>query len=375
MRRWKLGLTGEGVLRVGIVITALVVVPSGLVAQSLTWLGTLGGFTSVAHGVSADGRVVVGWSTDATHRNYRAFCWTSTTGMQDLGTLGGSQGGSFSVSADGHVIVGWARNANDQSRAFRRENGVMQNLGVLYEAQSSWSEAHAVSADGSIVVGVSNGLAFRWTQSDGMQALESRFRVAYGMSLDGRVIVGRSDRGACLWQNGVIRDLGTLSGYPYSVAMGVSADGSVIVGFATDNVQNARAFRWENGTMQDIGTLPGYSYRVCAMSVSANGKIIVGWAENYNEQPRAFRWTASRGMEDLNQTYADLLGRSVLWKAYAISPNGRYIVGHGYNAATGRYEAFLLDTGVLQGDVNDDGRVDDTDLLTVLFNFSSGCIH
>jgi hypothetical protein len=50
-------------------------------------------------------------------------------------------------------------------------------------------------------------------------------------------------------------------------------------------------------------------------------------------------------MEDLNITYAHLLtDDSVLWTANAISPDGRYIVGTGYNAATGREEAFLLDT-------------------------------
>jgi hypothetical protein len=50
-------------------------------------------------------------------------------------------------------------------------------------------------------------------------------------------------------------------------------------------------------------------------------------------------------MEDLNTTYASLLTNgSVLIEARAISPDGRYIVGSGYNAATGRYEAFLLDT-------------------------------
>jgi hypothetical protein len=50
-------------------------------------------------------------------------------------------------------------------------------------------------------------------------------------------------------------------------------------------------------------------------------------------------------MEDLNTTYASLLTNgSVLWVARAISPDGRYIVGDGYNAATGSQEAFLLDT-------------------------------
>jgi probable HAF family extracellular repeat protein len=73
--------------------------------------------------------------------------------------------------------------------------------------------------------------------------------------------------------------------------------------------------------------------------------VVVGWAENAEGQERAFRWTAAGGMEDLNITYAHLLtDGSVLVEARAISPDGRYIVGWGYNAATGRREAFLLDT-------------------------------
>jgi hypothetical protein len=58
-------------------------------------------------------------------------------------------------------------------------------------------------------------------------------------------------------------------------------------------------------------------------------------------------------------------------EARAISPDGRYIVGEGYNAATRRsQEAFLLDTGFpRRGDVNRNGCVDDADLLQVLFAF------
>jgi hypothetical protein len=47
-------------------------------------------------------------------------------------------------------------------------------------------------------------------------------------------------------------------------------------------------------------------------------------------------------------------------------------VGEGYNAATNRIEAFLLDTGFpLRGDVDRNGCVDDADLLAVLFAFGS----
>jgi hypothetical protein len=105
-----------------------------------------------------------------------------------------------------------------------------------------------------------------------------------------------------------------------------------------------------------------------ARGVSADGSIVVGLSGG-----RAFRWTATGGMEDLNRTYARLLTQgSFLERAYAISPDGRYIVGVGRNGATGHQQAFLLDTAFPpRGDVDRNGCVDDTDLLRVLFEFGA----
>jgi probable HAF family extracellular repeat protein len=263
--------------------------------------------------------------------------WIATTGWSQsltwLGTLGG-RSEAWGVSADGSVVVGLAHNAAGQYRAFRwTASGGMQDLGTLPGGSSS--QANGVSADGAVVVGwslnaASPPRAFRWTASGGMQ------------------------------------DLGTLPGGSSSQANGVSADGAVVVGLAHNAASAPRAFRWTAaGGMQDLGTLPGYDYS-WANGVSADGSVVVGSSGEH-----AFRWTASGGMEDLNTTYASLLTNgSVLVEAIAISPDGRYIVGYGRNAATGREEAFLLDTGFpRRGDVDRNGCVDDADLLQVLFAF------
>jgi probable HAF family extracellular repeat protein len=228
-----------------------------------------------------------------------------------LGTLGGDRSVAWGVSADGSVVVGVAWNAAGQRRAFRwtAARG-MQDLGTL---GGSVSVAAGVSADGSVVVGwaynaAGDERAFRWTAAGGMQ------------------------------------NLGTLGG-DFSTAWGVSADGSVVVGGARNAAGQTRAFRWTAaGGMQDLGTLGGN--RSEAYGVSADGSVVVGLAFYATGQWRAFRWTAASGMEDLNTTYAHLLtDGSVLIEARAISPDGRYIVGSGHNAATGRApEAFLLDT-------------------------------
>ena len=181
----------------------------------------------------------------------------------------------------------------------------------------------------------------------------------------------RAERRA--WRSGLVSAqrltwLGTLGGRD-SLAYGVSDNGAV-AGWASNRIRQYRAFRWtQDGGMVELGTLRGNESE--ALGISADGSVVVGWAQNNNGYLRAFRWTQDGGMEDLNITYADFLTNgSVLEAAYAVSSDGRYIVGKGNNVATGFSEAFLLDTW-RTGDMNGDGCIDDADLLAVLFAFGT----
>ena len=135
----------------------LLALPLAAQAQSgITDLGTLGGRSSAAYGVSADGSVVVGASSTAGNAAgqffpaVHAFRWTQASStMTDLGTLGGTNSAASGVSADGSVVVGGSADTvgNTAFRAFRwTSGGGMVDLGTL---GGTFSSASGVSADGS----------------------------------------------------------------------------------------------------------------------------------------------------------------------------------------------------------------------------------
>jgi len=133
----------------------------------------------------------------------------------------------------------------------------------------------------------------------------------------------------------------------WSYALGVSASGEVVVGDSLNSESLRRAFRWSQAEGM-LELLPPIGFRESsAMAVSGDGSVIVGEAMNPDDGGHAVRWMASLVAEDLNEATAPLLaGGSILSFAAGISPDGRYIVGGGYNAHTARWEAFLLDTTV-----------------------------
>ena len=391
-------------------------------SQSLTWIG-IPGFSVTPFDVSADGSTVVGqygiYYFDQT-ANLRAFRWTAETGVQDLHSLVGgrpeNESVATAVSADGSVVVGYVSNERNRNRrpddrllyAFRWENGAVQLL--TPPGARDISAAFDVSADGSVIVGCATGNfptsdamihPVRWVDG-ALQVLEipdlTRVGQALVVSADGSSVAvegavrvnGRPVRRVFVWRNGAVQMLpSSVDAWP----TGISADGSVVVGGGSVSPFSSAPYtrftarhpacRWENGELSVLNTPEGM--RAVAHDVSADGSVVVGGIDPglgrndfyYNVRYiRAVRWTQA-GIEDLNQTYADLLrDGSILVFAHAVSPDGRYIVGTGFNAATGRQEAFLLDTGFpIRGDVTHNGCVDDEDLLRVLLAFGERGYH
>ena len=223
----------------------------------------------------------------------RAVRWLDTPQSQDLPVPNAeSSSEALAVNADGSVIVGDAA-VDSKVRAARWVNGQYENLGALDASSFGDSKAYGVSTDGSVIVGTtptSNGqVAFRWEDST-MTALP------------------------CLAAN------------CYASAHAVSADGLTVVGTANDGTIGNRATVWRDGVAQSLGTMFSANERSYAWSVSGDGSIITGTIDPPTGNDVTFVWTAEKGM----RTLADFL-----WEDYAIDSGGW----------TYLYQVFVSDDG------------------------------
>ncbi len=223
---------------------------------------------SWAHGVSADGTVVVGTSKNLSDAN-EAFRWTVGDGnSQRLGDLPQGEWNSraFGVAADGNLVVGIGSDW-DYDHAAKFVSGSVTMLPQLTGSDMSQSWGYGVSPDGAVIVGngenmSSNIEAFRYVESDGNTyplgdlSGGSFASCAYDASNSGQTIVGygttASGQRAMIWDasNGM-RNLKTvlqddysldMNGWTLTEAKGVSADGRFICGYGTD--PNSKTQGW-----------------------------------------------------------------------------------------------------------------------------------
>lgn len=188
-----------------------------------------------------------------------------------------------------------------------------QGLGIPYGDNS---QAYAVSADGSVVVGASGGQAYRWSRTGVFQLLGDLpggilGSIAYGVSGDGSVVVGYGTatgqrQQAFRWttQDGMV-PLPEFGDTTSSIAYDVSNDGRVIVG-GVGSLQSGKslAVAWESqGGIVNLGDLPSGSGSA-AYAASGDGSVVVGTSTQFFSLSTAshniFRWTQASGMQQLN---------------------------------------------------------------------------
>ncbi len=232
-------------------------------------LGTFGGYATFVNSVTSRGTAVGGgltslpdpictgpWNQNPDNCLYEhAFKWRDGV-LTDLGTL---PGGNNSVAAsmnDQGAIFGVSENGLDDPvygvRAFVAtiwRHGEIQNLGTL-GGGLSWPGL-SINDSGRAV----GSAATIDPDPDGF---------APALVFEPGAILPGVHWHATLWQNGAIRDLGTLGDGLDSVAVFANDRGQVAGMSYTNTIPNPEfgiptinPFFWENGRMIDIGTLGG----------------------------------------------------------------------------------------------------------------------
>jgi probable HAF family extracellular repeat protein len=266
--------------------------------------------------------------------------------MVGLGDLPGGRFDSVAtdVSADGSIVVGVSNfeisynPSGGGVEAFRwtAESGM---VGIGFMEGMTMSNGWATSADANVIVGMGNGpVAIRWSAASGFSEVGQRpepvrtsTSYAVDVSADGNVVAANMVTGG-VPPEGFLwtpEDGMTRLG-PWSHVVALSDDGEAVIGR-----NGLAASRWtaRDGWI-DLGVLPG-SPRTEAMALSADGSIVVGTSEGVSNNDRAFLWTRSTSLLDLRE-YLLAQGVSAVegWRltsAQGISANGRTIVGTGYS--------------------------------------------
>jgi probable HAF family extracellular repeat protein len=346
---------------------------SAQVAYTVTDLGTFGG--TLVFPFDLNNRSdVVGTASLPADSVLRAFLWRGGV-MSDLGTLGGANSDAVAINQYGQITgaaetglsVTFSSQCFDpqqQCHAFLWDHGVMKDLGTLPGGESSgaaWinSSGRVVGAsDITTSVNPLNGVpdyhAFLWENGEmkDLGTLGGPASVAQNSNDSGQVVgnsqfnsdinpdYGRPDFHAFLWDNGKMVDLNAGGGLGGAEGEAVYINSKrQIVGFATlPGEASFHAFLWENGVMSDMGTLPGDVFSF-ASTIDNQGRVVGYSATEDFSAMSAVLWK-NGVITDLN-TLIPADSDFYLLGATSINPRGE-ITGNGVRLSTGELHGFLL---------------------------------
>jgi probable HAF family extracellular repeat protein len=283
-------------------------------------LGDPGGGGSSAAWAVNNAELVAGASTTTVFGAGHAFRWQNGI-LTDLGVIGGgtfAASAAYGVNNAGDIVGQTTVTTTDPPHAFLHRGGVMSDLGTGFRRAGGFSRAWDINARSQIV-----------GERAASQSAATR---------------------AFLWQNGRFRDLGTLGGQdgPFgtsAVAHAVNDQGQV-VGTAMPPNPPLHAFIWERGTMEDLGTLGGNQEATQAFAINNAGQV-VGSSPTTQGDTHAVPWDDG-SIEDLGTLGGDFS------TAYGINADGDVVGGSAVSGAPfgNAGHAFLWANGQLV-DLND----------------------
>ncbi len=251
----------------------------------------------------------------------------------DIGTFGGPQSFSFFGQArslnNGGTLVGFADTSTPDPN-YPNSNPLV-GADPFIEHGVSWRKG--TLTDLGALPGI-NSSNVSWVNDQGVPA---------GVSTTGNVdpLLGFPAANAVVWVKGHIFNLGTLDGGYESLATAINNRGQ-IAGFASNSTPDpislfglgtqTRAFLWQNGTMRDLGTLGGPD--------SNRGQVVGASNLSGDTTAHPFLWTKAEGMKDLG-TLGGTFG-SANW----VNENGE-VVGAATNQGDEALVAFLWKNNVM----------------------------
>jgi probable HAF family extracellular repeat protein len=267
------------------------------------------------------------------------------------------------------------------AHAFKWQNGMKTDLGTL--PGGNFSAAGWITANGLVIGGSTNGLmdpilgipenhGVLWTEDNQIMDLGT---LGGGLSFPNDVnnlnqIVGFSTNTtpdpfsfpgvqvrAFLWENGGIRDLGTLGGGPAAAALFINNHGQ-IAGFSyisptpnpSTGIPTLHPVLWENGTIKDLGSLGGLGsiattfnanegYTVEINGMNERGEIVGTSPLEGDQMHHAFLWNGS--LMDLGTLGGD---NSQGWW---VSNSGLVVGRADFSPESTAHHAFLWKNGVM----------------------------